>query len=195
MQYLEVKRHIIDRKYFLGYSFIFFISFILGYLEYISTDINFTFSFLLGTAVFWLSIILIGIIVINIYRCRSFYNSFKNDLNGKTTQLYKIVIETKGYKMKVPYKSYDAEILSMPKSENTICIETDEYLLLFFSISFLGLFQEVLKPYIFLKTDKNFCMKDKKVNIVRDFETVETVQSRTIIFPNKYGIKKVIIPR
>jgi hypothetical protein len=88
-----------------------------------------------------------------------------------------------------------AVIRPSPKLINAIYLETDDFLLLFFSIGFWGIFQEVLNPFIFIKTSSEFYIKGKKVNIIRDFEIIETEQNKTIIFPNKYEIKKVIIPR
>jgi len=73
--------------------------------------------------------------------------------------LVKIVIEKESYKMQVPYKSYDATIHSFPKTTNVIYLETDDFLLFFFSIQYLVVFQLVLKPFIFIKTEKDFDIK------------------------------------
>jgi len=54
--------------------------------------------------------------------------------------------------------------------------------------------KEVLKPYIFIKTDKDVHIKNKSVRVVRDFKMIETEQGRTITFSNKQGIKRIIIP-
>jgi hypothetical protein len=132
----------------------------------------------------------------NVYRCWHFYKLYENYLNEQTAQLCKITVEKKGYKMKVPINSNDAEIHSMPKLTNAICIESNEYSLFFFSINYLGIFQEVLNPFILVKTNEEFYIKDKNVMVVKDFETIETVQNRIINFPkNRYQIVKVIIPR
>ena len=198
MQYSELKYHIIEKKYFLGFSIIIFSSIILGYL--IFTGEEGISLFILRGLFFYLAIIcfsitLIGYLVVNFHRCHSFFYSFLvSELMKKTMQICEILIETKAYKMKVPYNSYDAKIHSKPKPTNAVCIETNEYLLLFFSLHYLGLFQEVLKPFIFLKTKNKFHIETKSVNIIRDFELITTEQNRTIIFPNKHGIKKIIIP-
>jgi len=96
--------------------------------------------------------------------------------------------------MAVPYKSYDATVQPFPKQTNAICIETDDFLLLFLSIKYYGLFQLVLKPFIFIKTNKEFHLKDKSANFIRDFKMTEVEQNRVITFPNKDGIKRLMIP-
>jgi len=96
--------------------------------------------------------------------------------------------------MTVPNKLYDVEIKSLPKLTNAVYFETDDFLLLFFSIQNFVIFQQVLKPYIFAKSKNELNIKDKNVNVIRDFETVETEQGKTIIFSNKHGIKKLVIP-
>jgi len=95
--------------------------------------------------------------------------------------------------MQAPYKSYNATITPFPKLTNAICIEEEDFFLLFFSIQYLGILQLVLKPLIFIKTEKEFCINDKNVKLIRDFEVVKTTENRTIVFPNKDGIKKVVI--
>jgi len=52
----------------------------------------------------------------------------------------------------------------------------------------------VLKPFIFIKTDKDFYMKGKNANVIQDFKMVETERGRAVIFHNKHGIKRLIIP-
>jgi hypothetical protein len=112
----------------------------------------------------------------------------------KTKQLCEITVEKESYTMKVVNQSYDAKIHPMPKQTNAVYSETDDFILIFLSIQHFGIFQEVLKPFIFFKTDKVFFLNDKNVNVIRDFETFETEQGRNIIFSNRYGIKKVITP-
>jgi hypothetical protein len=102
------------------------------------------------------------------------------------------MVEKEDYQMKVVGR--ETKVRSRLKLTNVVYFETDEFLLLFFSKQYLGLFQQILKPFVFLKTNKAFNIKDKNVNIIRDFKTVETEQSKTIVFPNRYDIKKVIIP-
>jgi hypothetical protein len=109
-------------------------------------------------------------------------------------QLCRITVEKEGYTMKGVNQSHDAKIHPMPKQTNVIYSETDDFILIFFSIQHFGIFQEVLKPLIFLKTDKVFFLNDKNVKVIRNFETFDTEQGRNIIFSNRYGIKKVIIP-
>jgi hypothetical protein len=96
--------------------------------------------------------------------------------------------------MQAPYKSYNAKITPFPKSMNAIYIKENDFFLLFFSIRYLGFLQLVLKPRIFIKTDKELFIKDKNVKLIRDFDIVETTENRTIVFPNKDGIKKIMIP-
>jgi hypothetical protein len=52
----------------------------------------------------------------------------------------------------------------------------------------------VLKPFIFIKGNKEISIKNNNVNIIRNFEIVDTEQGRMVIFPNKHGIKKMMIP-
>ena len=42
-----------------------------------------------------------------------------------------------------------------------VYLKTDDFLLLFFSIQYVGLFQQVFKPYIFVEPDKMFYIKDE----------------------------------
>jgi hypothetical protein len=128
----------------------------------------------------------------NLYRCRLFYKFYENYFDKQTVQLRKIIVEKKDYQMKVVGR--ETKVQSRPKLTNVVYFETDDFLLLFFSKQYLGLFQQVLKPFIFLKIKKTFNIKYKNIYIIQDFETVETEQNRIIVFPNRYDIKKVIIP-
>ena len=196
MYYSEIKRHIIDKKYYWSYCIIIIISLVFGSLACIN-KVDFSFFYSRGAIftllIFGLSILAIGCIWINLHRCRSFYKFYNIFLKGHNAQFNKIVIEKEDYKMQVSNNSYNATIRPAPKTTNVVYLETDDLLLLFFSIQYMGIFQRILKPFIFIKTDKDFFIKDKNINIIRNFEIVETEQSRTIIFSNKYGIKKVII--
>ena len=186
MLYSGIKNHIINKGYYWSYSLMIFITLCLVFFSHYGSILSLLF--------FYLSIMAICCILINLYRCRSFYKIYNNFLKEHNAQFNSIVIEKESYKMLVPHKSYNATIKPFPKPTNAVSLETDDFLLLFFSTHYLGLFQQVLKPFIFIKTDKELCIKDKNANIIRDFKAVETGQNKTIIFPNRYGIKKVIIP-
>ena len=193
----DIKRHIIVRKYYFGYIIVIFVSVLLGYSVFTgeeSISIFILRGMYFALAIICFSAILIGYIVINIYRCRSFYKFYNSFLRGYGAQFNRVFIEKESYKMSVPYKSYDAIIQPSPKPTNTVFLETNDFILLFFSIRYLSVFQLILKPFIFVKPDKEFCIKDKSVNIIRDFKITEAKEDRTIIFTNKDGIKKLIIP-
>jgi hypothetical protein len=96
--------------------------------------------------------------------------------------------------MPVLYKSYDATIRPSLKSTNAVFIDNADFFLFFFSIQYLGVLQLVLKPLIFIKTKQEFYITAKNINLIRQFEIFETEENRTIVFPNKNGIKKVITP-
>jgi hypothetical protein len=197
MLYSEIKNHVINKSIFWAYGVIIFISLIIGYLACINKG-EIVFSYSRGNIftllIFYLSIMAICCILINLYRCQNFYKVYNDFLKEYDAQFNKIIIEKEAYNMPVPYKSYNATIHPSPKQTNTVFIETDDFLLLFFSIQYFGLFQLVLKPFVFIKTDKKINLKYKNMKIIRDFKTVKTEENRMIIFPNKYGIKKVIIP-
>jgi len=195
MLYSEIKKYIINKQYYWICSAIILISLIFSYWN---IDSN-TFSLLdfrnmvAVLLIFWLSILSIGCIVINICRCRNFSKFYNNYLNKYHVEFNIIEIEKEAFKVQAPYQSYNATLHPSPKSTNAIYIETDDFLLLFFSIQYMGIFQRILKPFIFIKTDKDFFIKDKNVNIIRDFEIVEAEEKRIITFLNKYRIKKVMI--
>lgn len=96
--------------------------------------------------------------------------------------------------MQIFEQSHNATIYSFPKSTNAVYLETDTMILLFFSIKHLGFFQQILNPFIFIKTDKELDLEYKNTRIIRNFKLIEKEGNRTIIFPNKYGIKELIIP-
>ena len=191
MQYSDIKRHIIDRNSFWKYSIVLLLFLI--YLSFIyMTEEGFSFLFVIILTAF-ICILLISNMLINLYKCRRFYKFYKNYLDEQTTQLYKVSIEKEDYQMRVIGR--DTKVHSMTKPTNVISIETDDFLLLFLSIKYFGVFQQVLKPFIFLKTDTDICINEKSANVIKSYETDETEQGRTIVFPNRYNIKKVIIPR
>ena len=197
MRYLEIKKHINDKNNYWYYGII--ILMIMIFMILINFDIeNYRFSRFtaLDIAAPFLLIFSIRTILINSNRSRFFFQSFKNEINNGTAKLSKIVIGVKSYKMRVPKNTYVSEIQPMPKSTNAICIETSEYLLLFFSITYLGIFQEVLKPFVLVKTDNSSFDRDKNVVVIKDFEIIETAQNRTINFPNdSYQVTKAILPK
>lgn len=199
MNYSEIKKHVIGKSYFLNYSTRIFIFLILCYLIYIYKNIIFVLQVaipgrLILTLLFlWMSTMSLYYVMINLHRCRNFYKFYINNLKEYDVHFCKIVVEKEDYKMHVP-NGTSATIHPSPKSMNAVYLETDDYFLLFFAISYFGLFQEVLKPFIFVKTAKEFYTEDKKVKVIRDFKTIETEENRTLIFPNNYGITKVIIP-
>jgi len=196
MYYSEINRHIINKKYFWNYSISIVTSLVLGYLYFDSINISVAFfrNMLFLVSIFWLLTVPIGCILTNIYRCQTFLKFYNNFLRGYDVQFFKIAIEKEDYKMQVFYTSHNATIRPFPKSTNAICIETDDFLLLFLSIKYSGIFQLVLKPFIFVKTNKEFHLKDKNANIIQDFKMTEIKQNRIIIFPNKDGIKRLMIP-
>ena len=194
MQYSEMKRHIINKKYYWNYSICIITSLAFAYWFF---DSIFSLSFrdiIFWLSIFWLLTISVGCIGINLYRCRSFYKFYHHSLKAYNAQLIKISIQKEDYKMQAPYKSYETKIRPFPKSANAIYIEEKDFFLLFFSIQYLGILQLVLKPIIFIKTNKELSIKDTNINIIQHYETFETEQGRIIIFPNKNGIKKIIIP-
>jgi hypothetical protein len=192
-QYSEIKRYIINKKSLWGSGVILFLFVIFIYLSYaIRKDFSFSLVILI---VIIICILFIINILTNLYRCCHFYKLYKNELNKETSKLCKIIVEKKKYKVKVPIKSYDMEILSMPKSTNAVCVESDKYLLLFFSVHYLGIFQQVLNPFIFT-TKNDYLVKDKKTTVIYDFEIIKTANKRIIYFPNeKLEIKSITLPR
>ena len=187
MHYSEIKKHIINKKYYWGYSIIIFISLVLVYFSFYGST--------LALLIIWSSIIAASYMLINIYRCRNFNKFYEISLKENSVQFTKILIEKEDYKLRIPYQSYNATIHPLPKPTNVVYIETDDFLLLFFSLQYWGIFQQVLKPFIFAKTDKKYYVKDKSVTVIRNFKMDKTEQGRAIIFPNNHGIKKVIIPK
>ena len=185
MHYSEIRNHIITKNYYWYYCIIIVISLVLALFSFYGS--------VLALLIFWLSIMSIGCILMNYYRCRRFFKFYNNFLKDYNVLFDRALIEKESYRMSVPYKSYDATIQSSPKSTNVVYLETDVFLLLFFSIRYLGIFQLVLKPFIFLKPQKEFHTIDKSVTIIRDFKIIETEEDRTIIFPNKDGIKRIIL--
>ena len=195
IHYSEIKKHIIGKNHFWGYSTI-FISLILGSLIYISGNIiSFSRGPIFTLLIFCLLVLSTYYILINLCRCRRFYKLYNSFFKQSNAQFCKIVVEKEGYQMKVPTRSYNVTIHPCPKLTNAVYFETDDYFLLFFTIQSLGFLQQVLRPFIFIKNNKEFYIKDTNVNIIRNFETIETEENRTIIFPNNYGITKVIILR
>ena len=186
MYYSEIKRHIIGKRYFWSYYIIIFTSLVLVSLSFYTN--------ILSLLIFWLSIMSLVCIMLNFYRCRKFYNFYNLFYKENKIHFYKIVIVKEKYKMQVPNNTYYATIHPSPKSTNAACIETEDLLLIFFSIQYFGIFQLVLKPFVFIKSDKAIDIKDKNVNIIQNFEIVDTEQGRMVIFPNKHGIKKMMIP-
>jgi len=199
MNYPEIKKHIIGKKYFWNYSTKVFMFLILCCLIYINKN-NISLSqdffsqdFITTLLIFWILILSIYCMLINLYRCRSFYKFYNFSFKQYNAQFYRIIIEKENYKMTVPTRSFSTTIRPSPKQTNAVYVETDDFLLLFFSIQYFGLVRQVLKPFIFVKNNKEFDVKSTNVNVIRDFETIETEENRTLIFPNNYGITKVII--
>jgi len=187
MSYPEIRNHIIDKKYFWCYSIIFLLSFLLVFLLCLhkaSISISFSRGNINALLILWLSLISIGSLLNNYYRCWSFYQFYNNSLQGYNAQFNKILIEKESYKMQVPSKSYNAIVQPFPKSANAVFLETDDLILLFFSIRYIEIIQFVPKPLIFIKPNKEYCISDKSVNLIRDFKIVETKEDKTIIFSN-----------
>lgn len=194
MNYLKVKRHIIDKNSFLFSSIIIFVSLILSYLIYLN---GFSFSFrsiILILLILILSLSSLIYIFINLLRCRNFNVLWENRFKKYDICFCKIDIKQDDYKIQALYSSYTATMSSFPKATNAIYIETGEFMLLFFSIKQFGFIQTVLKPFIFLKNEK-ISMQKEHLDIIRDFDSIETTNGKIIIFPNKHGIKEIIIPR
>lgn len=81
MDYLKIKRHILDKKSLLLYGIAIFvscfISIILGYLIYIY-GINFSVgAIILLLAIFYLPILLTQCVFLSFYRCKRFQNIFE----------------------------------------------------------------------------------------------------------------------
>jgi len=195
--YSKIKKHIIGKNFFWGLCILFFLFLIWSYIMYLGRDFIF-FLFNVGSILMWFIsyLLIMGVSYgfINLYRCKRFYKFCDLFLLENDVQFCKIMIEKKDYEMKVPNRSYDATVRPLPESTNAIYFETNEFILLFFSVQHFVVLKNVLKPYIFLKTDKEFHIKDKSVKIVRNFETTETEQGRAIVFSNKQEIKRMIIP-
>jgi hypothetical protein len=194
MQYSEIKNHIIDKKFYWNYGIIIFISLVfisLTLIDIIGFHSLQGFAFLI--LILWAPALTIGCFLMNLRRCRNFNEFYNNSLIEYNAEFKKIMVLREDYKLSVPYKGYDATVSSFPKPTNVISIETEDFLLLFFPIKFSFFFQLVLKPFIFIK-NKEFSIKDKSVSLIRDFKIIETEENRTIIFKNKDGIKKIIIP-
>lgn len=187
MHHSKVRNHIINKNYYWCYYIAIFISLVLVICS--------LYGSILSLLLFWLSIISIGCMLINYYKCRSFVKLYDNFLNCYSVQFCKVLIEQKSYKMPVPYKSYNATIQSPPRQTNVIYLETDDFLLLFFPIQYLEIFQFAVGPFIFIKPYKKLDVNTKRVNVVRIFEITEDQEYRTIVFPNKYGISRIIIPQ
>jgi hypothetical protein len=200
MHYSDIKRQIINKNFLWGYSIIIFISLIFGCLIYVNkSSISLNNDFYVRTILLIISFLCLSVLSIcyglaNLYRCQSFYKFYKNHLKEHNTHFRKIVIEKENYKMPMPNTPRNVTIRPAPKSTNAVYLETEEFLLLFFSIRYLGLVRQVLKPFIFIKNNKEFYAKGANINIIRDFETIETGENRILIFPNSYGITKIIIP-
>lgn len=197
--YLKIRKHIIGKNKNWNFSvqalrFLIFCCFI--YLFFRGILLSFPLWIILF--IFFISNLLIMCIsysFINLHRCRKFYKSCESFLTESDVQFYKIMIEKKDYQIQVPNSSQSATIHSCPEPTNAVCVETNEFLLLFFSIRHFVFVKEVLKPYIFIKTDKDFCIKNKSVNIVRDFKITQTEQGKIVVFPNKQGVNRIIIPK
>jgi len=200
MHYSDIRRHIINKKYLWGNSMMIFISLGLGYLMYIDNiTIYLNNFFSRGTPlillILGLPILSARCILINWYRCRNFYKFYKDYLKEYSMHFYKIAVEKEAFKVGGTYSFNDATIHPSSKSINAVYLETDNYLLLFFSVSFWGMFQEVLNPFIFVKPGKEFYTKYKNVKIIREFKMSQVKQNIVIdISNNKNGIKKILIP-
>ena len=198
----DIKRHIINKKYLWSYSIIISISFGYGYLIYINKimtsfwdDLSFRVIFPI-LIVLGLPILSMCCILTNSYRCQKFYKFYKDCLKEYNLHFHKIMVEREAFKVGGTYSFNDATIHPYSKSINAVSLETDNYLLLFFSVSFWGMFQEVLNPFIFVKPGKEFHAKYKNANIIQEFKMSQTEQNIVINFPaNRSEIKKVIIPR
>ena len=177
----EIRKILINKRYNVYYAIIFFVLLI---------------GALLSLLFFVLFALFVGNVLINFHRCRRFHQFIiKNNLPKDTIQSCKITIEKESYKLKPVYSSYDAKIQPRSRATNAICIETDDYFLVFFAVDFFRIFQEVLKPCVFIKPGKERCITDKNIEIIDDYKAIETEQDTVIDFPNKHGIKKLIIPR
>jgi len=195
--YSKIRKHIIGEIFFWSLGALAFLLLIWSYFVYLIRG-NVFFPFSLGNfLILFLSYLLIMSIsysFINLYRLKKFHEFCENFLTESDAQFCKIMIEKKDYKMLAPYTAHEAAVRPYPVPTNAVHFETNELLLLFFSVRHYFVIKEVLKPYVFVRPDKDLCIKDKSVNVVRDFEITETEQGKAIIFSNKQGIKRVIIP-
>ncbi|MDR0438291.1 MAG: hypothetical protein LBH22_08345 [Bacteroidales bacterium] len=191
--YSKIRKHIIGKKSFWSFGVLALVFLIWGYFMYFIRDRIFfpiSLGYFLIYSISGLLIMGISYNFINLYRCKRFYKFCKKFLPKSNVQFCKIMIEKKDYQI----RSFREVIVHPPpKSTNAVYLETNEFILLFFSIQHFVL-KEVLKPYIFIKSDKELYIKDKRVKIVQDFEITETEQGRAIVFFNKQGLKRVIIP-
>jgi len=195
--YSKIKKHIIGKAFFWRFGILTPVFLGWCYFIYLIMD-NIFLPFSLGNLLIYaLSFLLIMSIYYNfisLYRCKKFYKFHENSLTESNVQLCKINIEKKDFQVQVPNSTQSATVNSFPQPTNAVYLETDEFLLLFFSIQHFYIVKEVLKPYVFIKTDKDLHIKNKNVIVVRDFKMVETEQGRAITFSNKQGIKRIGLP-
>jgi len=196
ISYSAIKRHIIGKKKNWSFSLQTFLFLIFCYFIYLFRDIFLSFPLWIVLFILFISYLLamgISYNFINLHRCKRFYKSCKTFFIENDVQFCRITVEKKDYKMQGINTTQEATIRPSPEPTNAVYLETDDFLLLFFSIQHFVFIKEVLKLYIFVKPDRDLCIKDKSVRIVRDFKITQTEQGKSIVFPNKQGIKRIII--
>ena len=201
MHYSDIRRHITRKKYLLGYCIMILTPLWLVYLAHVDKIIipwdkmsfrGAPFALLF----FGLPTLSIYCILINSYRCRFFYKFYNNCLKKYDLHFRKIMIEKGSYKIDAPYiSSYKATVYPPQKTTNAIYLETDNYWLLFFSVSYWGIFQVVLRPFIFIKPDKDVHINYKNVTIIQKTQMFQSEQGIVIdLSTNRHNVKRVIIP-
>jgi len=195
--YSKIRKHIIGKNKNLSFCVQTLLFLISCYLIYLFIDalpyfplwtILFTFS------VSYFLAMSISYRCLNIYRYRKFYTLYEVFLTENDVQLCKIMVQKKDFQMQVLNSTQLATVSPLLLPTNAVYFENNELLLLFFSTQHFYIVKEVLKPYIFIKTDKDLHIKNKNVRVVRDFKMVEIEQGRAVTFSNKQGIKRIIIP-
>ena len=146
MNYSDIKKHIINKQDYWFCYILILVSLLLGFFS--------CYHSIWALLIFWLTIMATGCILINYYRCRSFYKLYKNALKEYNVQLNRVFIEKDAYKISVPYKSSNVINQPFKKQTNAVYLETNDFLLLFLSARYLETIQLLLNPFVFIKSEK-----------------------------------------
>ena len=116
MHYSEIKKHIIDKYTFGKYSVILYIFILYIFYNYVMReDSSFLFVF------FWIAficVLLVGIISMNLYKCRQLYKFYRDYLDEQNAQFCKIIIEKEDYNIRVGV--WNAMVRSAPIPTNAV---------------------------------------------------------------------------